>query len=116
MEHVIIIILFCRKYKDIPLLNLAGILHQSRNSEEAAILLHAAIDHDPFQASNYLALGNVYAVLANYNRSIHCYDNYLKLQPGFEDVVNAKHAILCHKKLERGLLQLHECVKYSNIN
>lgn len=90
------------------MLNLAGILHQSKHSKEAAILLHAAIDHDPYQAVNYLALGNVYAVLANYNRSINCFDNFLKLQPGLEDAINAKHAILCHKKLENGLLQLHE--------
>lgn len=90
------------------MLNLAGIFHQSRLSKDAAILLHAAIDHNPYQAKSYLALGNVYAVLADYNNSVNCYDNFLKLQPGIEDVITAKYATLCHKKLESGLLKLHE--------
>lgn len=95
-------------YKDIPLLNLAGIFHQARYPKDAAILLHAAIEHAPLQPANYLALGNVYATLSDYNRSIACYDNVLKLQPGLENVVTTKYATLCHKRLDRGLIELHE--------
>ncbi|XP_031341481.1 tetratricopeptide repeat protein 17-like isoform X2 [Photinus pyralis] len=100
-----------REYKDIPLLNLAGIFHQARYPKDAAILLHAAVEHAPFQATNYIALGNVYAVLSDYNRSVACYDNVLKLQPDLEDVATTKYATLCHKRLDSGLLQLHESLQ-----
>ncbi|KAF5282200.1 hypothetical protein FQR65_LT02897 [Abscondita terminalis] len=100
-----------RQYKDIPLLNLAGIFHQARYAKDAAILLHAAVEHSPFQATNYIALGNVYAVLSDYNRSVACYDNVLKLQPELENVATVKYATLCHKRLDSGLIQLHESLQ-----
>ncbi|KAF5282029.1 hypothetical protein FQA39_LY00553 [Lamprigera yunnana] len=100
-----------REFKDIPLLNLAGIFLQARYAKDAAILLHAAVEHSPFQASNYIALGNVYAILSDYNRSIACYDNVLKLQPELENVATVKYATLCHKRLDSGLIQLHESLQ-----
>ncbi|XP_018331207.1 tetratricopeptide repeat protein 17 isoform X2 [Agrilus planipennis] len=100
-----------REYQDIPLLNLAGIFHQSHNHKDAAILLHAAIDHAPAQPLNYLALGNVYAALTDFNRSVACYDNVLRLQPDYDIVATVKYATLCHKKLETLLSQLHDSLQ-----
>lgn len=100
--------LFCRRYRDIPFLNLASTFHQARRHKEAAIILHAAVDHAPTQPLHYYALGNVYTVLAEYNRSLACYNNILKLQPSMQEAATLRHAILCHQKLEKELLELHE--------
>lgn len=98
----------CSEYRDIPLLNLANIFHQGRHSRDAAIILHAAVDHAPQEPIHYQALGNVYAVLAEYNRSISCYENVLKLRPTVRDVSHAKSAVLCHQRLESELMELHK--------
>lgn len=83
-------------------------LHQSKQSKSAAVLLHAAISHAPEEVAHHIALGNVYVSLADYNRSVACYDNVLKLQPDMDIVVLNRHTILCHKKLNAGLKDLHE--------
>jgi hypothetical protein len=57
-----------RQYRDLALLNLGAIFHQSRFPAEAAIILHAAVDHAPLMAPNHFLLGNVYAILGDYNR------------------------------------------------
>lgn len=98
----------CREYRDIPFLNLALILHKARYSTEAAIILHAAVDHAPIQPTNYFVLGNVYASMGEYNRSLACYDNLLKLMPDMQQAHTAKHAILCHLRLKNELMELHE--------
>lgn len=103
-----LMILICREYRDIALLNLASIFHQARYPGEAAIILHAAVDHAPHQPANHFALGNVYAVLSDYNRSVACFDNFLKLRPGLQEAITSKFATICHRKLEKGLLDLHE--------
>ncbi|XP_067009164.1 tetratricopeptide repeat protein 17 [Anabrus simplex] len=100
-----------REYRDLALLTLGGVLHQARASSEAAVVLHAAVDHAPMEASNHLALGTVYAALGDYNRSVSCLDNALKLQPGLEVAARIKHAVVCHRKLEHGLLELNESLQ-----
>ncbi|KAJ8969283.1 hypothetical protein NQ314_001821 [Rhamnusium bicolor] len=95
-------------YQDIPLHNLGGILHQARHSKEAALILHSAIDIAPNQDIHYLAIGNVYAALGDYNRSVTYYDKFLDLKPGQKDVVANKHATLCYWKLENGLISFQE--------
>nr|XP_022913333.1 tetratricopeptide repeat protein 17 [Onthophagus taurus] len=99
------------QYRDIPLLTLAGIFHITKHSKEAALILHAAIDHAPYEPMNYLALGHVYTMLADYNRSVLCYDNVLKLKPDYQDVITVRHATLCRQKLENGLMSLHESLQ-----
>ncbi|XP_033211674.1 tetratricopeptide repeat protein 17 isoform X2 [Belonocnema kinseyi] len=95
-----------RQFRDIPLLTTGGILHAAKHSAEAAIILHSAIDYAPNQSHQHLALGHVYASLGDYNRSIACYDNSLKLAPTMHPARDAKHAILCHQKLENTLTSL----------
>ena len=57
-----------RKYKDVPLMNLGNILHRSHYPSEAALVMHAALDHNDTNPVTHFTLGNVYAVLGDYNR------------------------------------------------
>lgn len=103
--------LLCREFRDIPIHNLAGTLHQARHSKEAAMFLHSAIEHAPKEAIHHLALGSIYASLGDYNKSVQYYDRYLELKPGQKDVIANRHAILCYWKLETGLIQLQESLQ-----
>lgn len=82
----------------------AGILHAAKYSGEAAIILHAAIDHNPTESYHHLALGHVYTSLGDFERSAACYDNCLKLAPETTEAEQMKYAILCHRLLETTLL------------
>ncbi|XP_057331402.1 tetratricopeptide repeat protein 17 isoform X1 [Microplitis mediator] len=97
-----------REYRDIPLLTTGGILHAAKYSAEAAIVLHAAIDYAPTQSHQHLALGHVYAILGDYNRSLACYDNSLRLTPTMEQAKQAKFVILCCQSLTEALTALHK--------
>ncbi|CAG5102000.1 Similar to ttc17: Tetratricopeptide repeat protein 17 (Danio rerio) [Cotesia congregata] len=97
-----------RQYRDIPLLTTGGILHAAKYSAEAAIVLHAAIDYAPTQSHQHLALGHVYAILGDYNRSLACYDNSLRLTPSMEQAKQAKFVILCCQSLTEALTALHK--------
>ncbi|XP_012227252.1 tetratricopeptide repeat protein 17 [Linepithema humile] len=93
-----------RRYRDIPLLTTAGILHAAKYSGEAAIVLHAAIDHNPTESYHHLVLGHIYTSLGDFDRSAACYDNCLKLAPDTVEAKQMKYAILCHRLLETTLL------------
>uniref|UniRef100_A0A1B6E4T7 Tetratricopeptide repeat protein 17 n=1 Tax=Clastoptera arizonana TaxID=38151 RepID=A0A1B6E4T7_9HEMI len=100
-----------RQYRDLGLLNLGCLLQQARYPAEAAILLHAAVDHAPKQPIAHFALANVYAILGDYNRSIACYDNALSLKPRWAAAERNRFAVLCHRKLEGSLYQLHRSLQ-----
>ena len=51
-----------RMHKDVALVSLSNILHQVHYSDEAAIVIHAAIDISRELAVSYFTLGNIYAV------------------------------------------------------
>ena len=57
-----------RHYRDLALFNLGAIFHQAHYPAEAAIILHAAVDHAPLIAQSHFLLGNVYAILGDCNR------------------------------------------------
>ena len=52
----------CRLQKDVALISLANVLHRSRYSNEAAIVVHAALDVSKELNVNHFTLGNIYAV------------------------------------------------------
>ena len=52
-----------REQKDIALVSLSNILHHVHYSNEAAIVIHAAIDISRERSINYFTLGNIYAVM-----------------------------------------------------
>jgi len=56
---------YCRQQKDVALVSLSNILHQVHYSNEAAIVIHAAIDISRELNVNYFMLGNIYAVMNN---------------------------------------------------
>jgi len=49
----------------------------------------------------------VLQVLGEYNKSVICFENTLKIQPDFEAAAKRKHAVLCHAKLEGALEAQH---------
>lgn len=51
-----------RMQKDVALISLANVLHRSRYSNEAAIVVHAALDVSKELNVNHFTLGNIYAV------------------------------------------------------
>ncbi|XP_035208344.1 tetratricopeptide repeat protein 17-like [Stegodyphus dumicola] len=96
-----------REYKYVALLSLGNILHHTHLSEEAAIVVHAAVDIAPDIAVSHFTLGNIYAVLADYNKSAICFENTLKVQPDFKNAEQRYHAVMCHSKLEKALEAQH---------
>ena len=98
MEHwlhsspLIALSLPLRHNKDIALVNLANVLHRAHFSADAAVVVHAALDDSDFFTS-YYTLGNMYAMLREYNPSLLCYDHALQAKPGFEQAIKKRHAI-----------------------
>ncbi|RWS19182.1 Tetratricopeptide repeat protein 17-like protein, partial [Leptotrombidium deliense] len=97
-------------YKHIPLASLGNVLHRAHHSEEAAIVMHHAIDVSSENPISHFTLGNIYAVLADYNKSLICYENVLKLDKTFSEAKLRYHAVLCHQKVEKALRAQHEYV------
>eukprot|EP00106_Octopus_bimaculoides_P009784 XP_014777226.1 PREDICTED: tetratricopeptide repeat protein 17-like [Octopus bimaculoides] len=102
-----------RMQKDVALISLANVLHRARYSNEAAIVVHAALDVSKELNVNHFTLGNIYEVLGEYNKSVICFENTLKIQPEFEAAAKRKHAVLCHAKLESALEAQHRCKQAS---
>ncbi|XP_022250210.1 tetratricopeptide repeat protein 17-like [Limulus polyphemus] len=100
-----------REHKDIALISLGNVLHRAHFSEEAAVIVRAAIDIDPDNAISHYTLGNIYAVLADYNKSVVSFENALKVQPDFKNVEQHLHAVLCHSKLEKALEAQHSSLQ-----
>ena len=63
------------------------------------------------QPKHHFTLGNVYAVLGDYNKSSICYENALTLLPTYEAAVDRWHAVLCHRKLEKALENQHKSLQ-----
>lgn len=95
--------LIFRSFQDIPLHNLAGILHQSRHSKEAIQILNSAIHFAPQEPKHYFAMGNIYASIRDFNNSIAYYEKFLELEPNDKEVASNRHAVLCDYKLETAL-------------
>uniref|UniRef100_A0A8C5T0Y2 Tetratricopeptide repeat protein 17 n=1 Tax=Laticauda laticaudata TaxID=8630 RepID=A0A8C5T0Y2_LATLA len=99
-----------RHNKDVALINLANVLHRAHFSADAAIVVHAALDYSDVFTS-YYTLGNIYAMLGEYNHSVLCYDHALQAKPGFEQAIKRKHAVLCQQKLEQKLEAQHRSLQ-----
>ncbi|XP_047436087.1 tetratricopeptide repeat protein 17 [Mugil cephalus] len=100
-----------RQHKDIALVNMANILHRAHFSADAAILAHAALDLTSDLFTSHYTLGNIYAMLGEYNHSVLCYEQALQAQPGFEQGLRRKHAVLCQQKLEQRLEAQHRSLQ-----
>uniref|UniRef100_A0A3Q3JLQ3 Tetratricopeptide repeat domain 17 n=1 Tax=Monopterus albus TaxID=43700 RepID=A0A3Q3JLQ3_MONAL len=100
-----------RQHKDVALVNMANILHRAHFSADAAILAHAALDLTSVLFTSHYTLGNIYAMLGEYNHSVLCYEQALQAQPGFEQALRRKHAVLCQQKLEQRLEAQHRSLQ-----
>ncbi|MBN3309932.1 TTC17 protein, partial [Amia calva] len=100
-----------RQHKDIALVNMANVLHRAHFSADAAILVHAALDITSDFLTSHYTLGNIYAMLGEYNHSVLCYDHALQAQAGFEQALRRKHAVLCQQKLEQRLEAQHRSLQ-----
>ncbi|CAG9563311.1 unnamed protein product [Danaus chrysippus] len=88
-----------RVYKDIALGSLGMILHRSSKTNDAIVVLKAAIDHDPNNYVSHFAIANAYTVIGDFNTSIKYYDKTLRLNPRMELAAKHKFGALCHAKL-----------------
>uniref|UniRef100_A0A8C0XVX3 Tetratricopeptide repeat protein 17 n=1 Tax=Cyprinus carpio carpio TaxID=630221 RepID=A0A8C0XVX3_CYPCA len=100
-----------RQHKDVALINMANILHRAHFSADAAVLAHAALDLTTDLLTSHYTLGNIYAMLGEYNHSVLCYEQALQAQPGFEQALRRKHAVLCQQKLEQRLEAQHRSLQ-----
>uniref|UniRef100_A0A673XR87 Tetratricopeptide repeat domain 17 n=1 Tax=Salmo trutta TaxID=8032 RepID=A0A673XR87_SALTR len=100
-----------RQHKDLALVNMANILHRAHFSADAAIVAHAALDLTSNLLTSHYTLGNIYAMLGEYNHSVLCYEQALQAQPGFEQALRRKHAVLCQQKLEQRLEAQHRSLQ-----
>ncbi|XP_048463317.1 tetratricopeptide repeat protein 17-like, partial [Rhincodon typus] len=100
-----------QQHKDVALMNLANVLHRAHFSADAAILVHAALDVSMDFLTSHYTLGNIYAMLGEYNHSVLCYDQALLIRPGFEHALRRKHAVLCQQKLEQKLEAQHRSLQ-----
>uniref|UniRef100_A0A8C5PGN6 Tetratricopeptide repeat domain 17 n=1 Tax=Leptobrachium leishanense TaxID=445787 RepID=A0A8C5PGN6_9ANUR len=100
-----------RQSKDIALVNMANVLHRAHFSADAAILVHAAIDLSTDILTSHYTLGNIYAMLGEYNHSVLCYDRALQAKPGLDQAVKRKHAVLCQQRLEQKLEAQHRSLQ-----
>ncbi|CAB1434016.1 unnamed protein product [Pleuronectes platessa] len=100
-----------REHKDVALVNMANILHRAHFSADAAILAHAALDLTSDLFTSHYTLGNIYAMLGEYNHSVLCYEQALQAHPGFEQALRRKHAVLCQQKLEQRLEAQHRSLQ-----
>ncbi|XP_061618126.1 tetratricopeptide repeat protein 17 isoform X1 [Phyllopteryx taeniolatus] len=100
-----------RHHKDVGLVNMANILHRGHFSADAAVLAHAALDLPSDLFTSHYTLGNIYAMLGEYNHSVLCYEQALQAQPGFELALRRKHAVLCQQKLEQRLEAQHRSLQ-----
>ncbi|CAB3228683.1 unnamed protein product [Arctia plantaginis] len=92
-----------REYKDIALLSMGLILHRSKMTEDAVIVLGAATDHDPQCPINHFVMANALAVLGDFNSSIKHFDMCLKLNPTFELAQKHRSGAICHNFLLKNM-------------
>ncbi|XP_064423170.1 tetratricopeptide repeat protein 17 [Latimeria chalumnae] len=100
-----------RQHKDIALVNMANVLHRAHFSADAAILIHAALDVSTDLLTSHYTLGNIYAMLGEYNHSVLCYEHALQAKPGLEQALKRKHAVLCQQRLEQKLEAQHRSLQ-----
>uniref|UniRef100_A0A8K9XS83 Tetratricopeptide repeat domain 17 n=1 Tax=Oncorhynchus mykiss TaxID=8022 RepID=A0A8K9XS83_ONCMY len=100
-----------RQHKDLALVNMANILHRAHFSADAAIVAHTALDLTSDLLTSHYTLGNIYAMLGEYNHSVLCYEQALQAQLGFEQALRRKHAVLCQQKLEQRLEAQHRSLQ-----
>lgn len=87
-----------RRHKDVPMLSLGTILQRSRHHRDAALVLEAATELNPYIAENHFALGNSLFFLSEFNRSMQEYKRAKQLDDAFNARVDyIENALECFK-------------------
>ena len=60
------------------------------------MILEMAVDFDPLNSVGHYTLGNVYAVLMQYNKSVESFDYALRLSDNLSWVKKRRAAVLVH--------------------
>ena len=101
------VVLAPRKYKDIPLLSMSTILQRSNFLNDSLIVLSAAVDHEPNEPENHLAMGNNYILLSEFNKSFESYKIAESLNTLYSSKIEyIKQSILCFRDLKINLLTM----------
>lgn len=109
-----------RRFVDIALVSLANVLHLGKRSQDAAVLMHAALQISPNRENHHFMLGNVFAVLGDYNASKVHYQTALDIRASrrsqeegaihsmqVEETKQRLHAVQCLQALTTALEQEH---------
>ncbi|CAH2092224.1 unnamed protein product [Euphydryas editha] len=97
-----------RVYKDVALGSLGMVLHRSGKTDDAIIVLNAAVEHDPKNYVSHFSIANAYTVIGEFNTSLKFYDKTLKLNPRMELAIKHKYGVLCHTKLAIRIKEIRE--------
>ena len=87
------------QHKDLALVSLANVLHRSKYSLDAAILMHAALEVTSDFDIVYFTLGNIYGALSQLDLADICFKYVSDLQPGFEAARLRMHAARCEHRI-----------------
>lgn len=75
---------------------MGSILHRSKKTEDAIIVLGASVDHAPTFSLSHFALGEAYAVAGDFNNSMKHLNTSIKLRNKFSHALKYQNAVLCH--------------------
>ena len=82
-----------KESQTVSLVSLGNVLHQSLRSEDAAAVLEMAVNTDPTNVVSHYTLGNVYAVLMQYNKSVESFDRAVTILDDLDWVKKRKAAV-----------------------
>lgn len=82
--------------RDIVLVSLANMCHQTGLLHSALITASAALSVTPKMVSIHLTLANIYASIGDYNRALKFYYSTLSIQSNFQPAKDRIKAIYCH--------------------
>lgn len=106
------VVLAPRKYKDIPLLSMGTILQRSQYLNDSLVVLRAAVDHEPTEPENQMALGNTYMLLSEFNRSFEAYKAAESLDSVYSEHNDyIRKSINCFKDLKINLLTMERLLQ-----
>nr|CAD7590240.1 unnamed protein product [Timema genevievae] len=81
--------------RDIPLVNLASLLHRAGLYNDALRVAVTAVNHAPNSGITYFTVGNIYTSLGDTEKAIAFYRGALKLRPDFELARTRLNSVLC---------------------
>lgn len=97
-------------FLDVALVGLANILHRSRYTINASVVLENALEISDLSVIHF-SLGCMYATLGEYSLSSEHFVKSLVDQPDFKAAKERLHAVRCQNKLQHKLEAQHESLQ-----